>query len=797
MRFGYFDNKRREYVIDNPATPRSWTNYLGSTAFGSVITNNAGGYTFYKSAAQGRFLRMPFNSVPMDQPGRYLYLHDHDQKDFWSNSWQPVGKPLSAFKNICRHGTGYTTIASEYKKISSEATYFVPNGKNYECWIVKVKNEDTKHRQLSLFTYVEYASNWNAQDDLINLQYTQYIVNVQAKGNIIDHGTNINLPELPDNFEEKDQGRHTFLAISGALVKGHDTDREAFLGPYRTYANPIVVEEGQCRNSSGVGDNGCGVFQVPLSLAPGEEKSFLVLMGVGAADKEGKAAVADFDTVEKAEQALEEVKQTWHSQLNNFSVDTPDEDFNNFLNTWAPYNCLITNSWSRAASLIYNGERDGLGYRDSVQDVMGTAHLIPEATRERLRLMLSGQVSTGGALPVVKPFAHYPGKMQAPSAEEYRSDDCLWLFNAVPLYVQESGEVDFYKEVIPYADQGEDTVFGHLRRAIMFNLERLGQHGLPCGLLADWNDCLELGQAGETTFVAFQLRHALITYQEIAELLAAPEEAAWAKTELEKVDQNIAENAWDGEWFLRAYRHDGLKFGSQENEEGKIFLNPQVWSIISGYADAQQQEKVLKQVREQLATDFGVMVCAPPFVKTDYTVVRATLMNPGMKENAGIFNHTQGWAIMAEALAGNGDQAYAYFKATNPATYNESAEVRECEPYVVCQSTHSKYSPKYGASRLPWLSGAATWLYYAATQHILGVQPVLEGIKIDPCIPAHWKEFSVQRIFRDKTLHIAYKNPEQVQKGVKSIELNGTTLQGQMIPMELLQDTNNIIITLG
>ncbi|WP_338239553.1 GH36-type glycosyl hydrolase domain-containing protein [Persicobacter diffluens] len=796
MRFGFFDDENKEYVITNPETPRSWTNYLGSTDFGSVITNHAGGYSFFRSAAQGRFTRLRFNSIPMDQPGRYIYLHDHENKDFWSNSWQPVGKPVDQFKSVCRHGTGYTKISAEYSGINSEVIYFVPEGKHYECWIVKVKNDSDRFRKMSLFTYVEYAGNWNAQDDQVNLQYTQYTVKMTAKGNLIDHGTNVNLPSLPENFEEKDQGRHTFMGVAGALVKGFDTDREAFIGPYRTYANPLVVERGECGNTEAAGDNGCGVFQVPVALQPGEEKEFVVLMGVGSAEKEGAEAVATFDTVEKAKVAFEEVKNNWHRKIESLWVKTPDASFDSMINTWSPYNCLITYFWSRAASLIYNGERDGLGYRDSVQDVMGTAALIPSEVRERLILMLSGQVANGGAIPVVKPYAHFPGQMSAPKAEEYRSDDAMWLFNAVPLYVRETGDVDFYQLDIPFADQGSATVFGHLRRAIEFNLDRLGAHGLPCGLLADWNDCLELGQKGETVFVAFQLRYALKVYGEIAQMLKQEAEQTWAAEQLAVIDKNIEDHAWDGEWFLRAFRDDGMKFGTNEAEEGKIFLNPQAWSVISEYAQETRAEQVLVAVRKQLATDHGIMVCTPPFVKTDYRVVRATLMNPGMKENAGIFNHTQGWGIMAEAMVGNGDQAYEYFKATSPASYNDQAEIRQIEPYVVCQSTHSKHSPRFGASRVPWLSGAATWLYFSATQHILGVRPQLEGLEVNPCIPSSWDGFECSRLFRDKKINIKVQNPNRNCSGVSHIVIGDQRIEGSLIPNELLVDQMEILVVM-
>jgi cellobiose phosphorylase len=797
MRFGYFDDTNKEYVIERPDTPRSWSNYLGSTEYGAIITNNAGGYSFYKSAAQGRFTRLRFNVIPMDQPGRYLYLHDKESKDFWSTSWQPVGKPLKDFKTECRHGSAYTKISSEYSGIKSETLYFVPLGKNYECWLITLKNTGKKKRTLSAFTYVEYANNWHITQDMINLQYTQFIMKMDVVDSIIDHGTNVLMPSRPEHFEDGGQGRHTFLAITGAEVKGFDTDREIFLGPYRTYANPIAVEEGKCKNSLATGDNGCGTLQVDIDLQPGESKELIVLMGIGAAGVEGKQAVQETGNPLKVREEFQKLKQYWHSRIAGMSTATPDAEFNSMFNMWNPYNNLITYAWSRAASLVYTGERDGLGYRDTVQDMLGILHSIPDEVKHRLELMITGQVSTGGAMPVVKPFAHRPGREKPPKEREYRSDDCMWLFNTIPAYVKETGDISFYEKVLPYADKGKDTVLGHLRRAIGFNLERSGSHGLPCGLLADWNDCLELGQDGETTFVAFQLRYALKTYIEISKLLKKPKETQWAAKHLKTLDANLRKHAWDGKWFLRAYRADGLKFGSKENDEGSIFFEPQPWSIYSGHCTKEQGERLMDTVSDLLSTDYGWMICAPPIEKTDPRVIKARLFNKGMKENASVFCHTQGWGIIAEAILGRGNRAYEYYRKFMPAAYNTLADVRQIEPYVYCQFTNSKYSPRYGASRLPWLSGSASWAYYTAAQYILGIQPDYTGLRIDPCIPSDWKEISISRKFRGKNFQIVIRNPNCVQKGVRQITVNGKEIQGNLIPFKIMQDDNTVVVEMG
>ena len=797
MKYGFFDDERREYVITRPDTPRSWTNYLGSTEYGAVITNNAGGYSFYKSAAQGRFTRYRSNAIPMDQPGRNIYLRDMDSGDFWSNAWQPVGKSLSDYKSECRHGTAYTAINSQYSDIECDTTYFVPLNASHEVWWTKVSNHSTKPRKLRLFTFVEYTSNWNLTNDLLNLQYSAYIVKMSTHDGIIDHGTNVSMDPNPENFQDADQGRHTFLAIAGAKVSGFDTDRDEFIGPYRSYHNPVSVERGECSNSVAVADNGCGTLQIDIELQPGETREFSVLMGIGRAEEEGLATRKRFEKAGAAEEALNDVKNYWHSRLNNFFAETPDKELNSFFNTWNPYNCLITFAWSRAASLVYNGERDGLGFRDTVQDMLGTLHSIPKEAEERLEMMITGQVSTGGAMPVVKPYAHTPGSEIAPNEADYRSDDCMWLFNTIPALIKETGNLDYFDKVLPYADKGEDTVLNHLKRAIEFSLNRLGKHGMPCGLSADWNDCLVLGHDGETVFVAMQLRYALATYIEICSMKSLNSEITWAEAHLSTLDKNIDAHAWDGKWYRRAFRVDGYMFGSNENEEASIFLNPQTWSVLSGHADSNKAQQAMASVNQRLATDAGLMVLDPPVTKLDPKIMRARLFNPGMKENGAIFCHTQGWVVMAESILGNGNRSYDYLRTFMPAAFNEKAEVRESEPYVFCQSTHSKYSPRYGASRLPWLTGAATWAYHATSQYMLGIRPEYDGLKIDPCIPSTWPEFSATRVFRGKTFHIQVRNPDSVEKGIISLSLNGKTLAGNLLPIDQCEAENEVLAIMG
>jgi N,N'-diacetylchitobiose phosphorylase len=797
MQYGYFDDQSKEYVITRPDTPLSWSNYLGTTHYGAIITNNAGGYGFYKSGAQGRFLRLRFNSIPMDQPGRYFYLRDQESGDYWSVSWQPVGKPLEQFKSICRHGTAYTKISSEYAGIHAEATYFVPLGQIFEYWRLKVTNTSNRPRQLSAFTYCEFANDWNTSQDQVNLQYTLFIISGKLHHGLLRITSNEHMPIDPGGNVDHDWSRRLWMALVGAPLAGYDTSRAAFLGAYRSYDRPKVVEQGECTNSNVYGDNACGTLQANLILQPGESREMLVLLGIGDSELVGEPTVAKYGSLECATEEFARLKESWHSKLGGLKVETPDPQLNSMLNVWAPYNALITFAWSRSASLVYNGERDGLGYRDSVQDVLGVTISTPDAARERLELMLTGQVSTGGAMPLIKPFDHNPGRETPPPPESYRSDDCLWLFNAVPAYVTETGDVDFYNRVLPYADQGEATVFGHLRRALEFNLERTGRNGLPCGLAADWNDCLKLGYYGESLFVAFQVRLGLNIYAEVAELLGQPAESAWARQQCEQLDANIQKCCWDGDWFIWAISEDGTVYGTKEYEEGQVYLNTQVWSVISGAATPGQAQKCMQTVNDHLATPYGLMLSAPPFEKTPFNVMRAVLFLNGIKENAGIFNHTQGWGVMAECILGNGDRAYEYYRAFMPAAYNDRAEIRQSEPYVQAQTTYSTVSPRAGNTRTSWLSGAVPWAYYSATQYILGIRPEMNGLRIDPCIPASWPGFKATRQFRGKTISIVVKNPEGVCKGVKRLTLNDEYLSDGFIPLEQMKDSNQVEVIMG
>lgn len=795
MRYGHFDDHAKEYAIDRPDTPRSWTNYLGDTTYGAIISNNAGGYSFFRSGALGRFLRFRTNGVPMDQPGRYVYLRDAADGDFWSASWQPVGKPLEQYRSTCRFGTGYAVFDSAYRGIRSEMTCFVPLGAHHEVWQVRVTNTGAAPRRLALFTYVEFASSWNMAQDQVNLQYTQYIVDGSCVDGIIERGQNIHLAEDPADFTNDDQSRWNWMTLAGAPVASFDTDRDAFIGPYRTYANPQAVAAGRCGGTRAMGDNACGSLHAELELAAGETRTVTVLLGVGRRAA-GAAARARFAAPGAVQAALAEVTAHWHGRLGGLTVASGDALFDSFLNVWNPYNCLITCAWSRAASLVYNGERDGLGYRDSVQDLLAAALLDPEQTRGRMTLLLSGQESRGNAMPVVAPFRHRPGHEKPTDPHRIRSDDGLWLHQAVLNWVLETGDLAYLDREVPFADAGGATVLGHLRRAIEFTRAHRGAHGLPCGLDADWNDCLRMGHEGESVFVAFQLRQALAIYRDICLRLGRADEVTWASPLLAETDAAIARHGWDGGWFVRAFTEAGDVIGASSCREGSIFLNPQCWAVISGYDRGERGRTAMDAAHRLLGSDHGLHLCAPPFATVPCKEIRAVLFAPGTKENGGIFSQPQPWAVIAECLLGRPEHAWRIWRAFSPAHANDHAEVRQVEPYVHCQSVHGRPSRRHGNGRLPWLTGTATWAYVAATQHLLGVSPDWDGLRISPCLESAQRRLTVRRRFRGRDFEIRIANGA-TGVGVAELKLNGNRLPGDLVPLAASGASNLVEVRLN
>jgi N,N'-diacetylchitobiose phosphorylase len=794
MQYGFFDESQKEYVITKPDTPAPWANYLGSPEYGAIISNNAGGYSFVKSGANGRISRYRFNSINSDQPGRYIYIRDAESADYWSASWQPVGKDLSGYSSECRHGTGYSVMTSDYASIHTETLYYVPLDKTYEVWRLKVKNTDNRAREISTFGFIEFTNDGNYEQDQVNLQYTLYITRTYYRNNMILQSINDLLPEHDWRF----------FGVAGQDVDGYDGDRDVFVGPYRNYANPRSVVRGQCSNSLNFNGNSCGALQCNMVLQPGEEKELVFLLGAYGGE-EAAALIERYKDPSVVQEEYEELRNFWHKKLNRFQVLTPDEDLNQMVNVWNAYQCFITFIWSRAASFQYCGLRNGLGYRDTVQDIQGIIHLDHEMALERLRLMISAQVSNGGGLPLVK-FDHNPGHEKTPDDPEYgmetghpsyRADDALWLFPTVMKYLKESGNLAFLDEVIPYSDKGEATVYDHLKQALQFSLDRMGVHGMPVGLHADWNDCLRLGAKGESLFVAFQLYLGYRILIEIAEYKERHEDKKWLQGLLDELDHNIQKHAWEGNQFVRGFTEDNYTIGSENNEEASTWLNPQSWAVISGAAKPIQGALALEKVNQTLKTQHGAMLFYPPFKKYGLPVARMILFNETTKENAGIFSQTQGWLILAEAMAGNGNRAHEYYRSCNPAAMNGQADTRVLEPYVHGQFVEAANSPYFGRAHVHWLTGTASTIMVGVTEGILGVQPQFDGIRINPCVPASWTTFSMCREFRGRMLNIRVENKNGVQKGVSRITVNGTELRGDFIPLQLLQEENDVVVVLG
>lgn len=802
MNFGHFDLDKKEYVITNPATPAPWVNYLGSPEYGAIISNNAAGYSFVKSGANGRILRYRFNSN-MALPGRYIYIRDNETHDYWSASWQPVGKPLDKYKSECRHGTAYTVISADYADVHSEVTYYVPLNKTYEVWRAIITNTSSQAKQLSVYGFCEFTNENNYEQDQVNLQYTQFITRTTFEENKI-------LQHINENSGKDETGsnhRERFFGMVGADICGYNGSLDHFIGGYRTYSNPIAVESGRCDNVLNYNANACGALQSAITLGAGGTIELIYVVGQKD-NAEATAILNEYKTPGKVDAEIKELKSFWHSKLGNFQVKTPNDAFNNMINVWNAYNCFITFIWSRAASFIYCGLRNGYGYRDTVQDIQGIIHLDPELAADKIRFMLSAQVDNGAGLPLVK-FDHNAGHETCPDENDensvyaketghpsYRADDALWLFPTIVKYIGESGNKGFLDEVIVYSNGGEGTVYDHLKRAIHFSMTHLGDHHMPAGLHADWNDCLRMGKKGESTFVAFQLYYAMTVLKGYAVEKGDTEYVAY----LDKVQGELGDSlskCWDDDRWIRGIREDGVVVGAKKDPEANMWLNPQSWGVISGFANKDQAEKSLNSVHEILNTPYGVKLLEPPYVKHYFDGALMHIFNPDTKENGGIFSQSQGWIILAESLCGHGNRAFEYFLESSPAALNDKAEIRVIEPYAHGQFTESTRSPFEGRSHVHWLTGTASTVMVGCVEGILGMRPNAEGLVIDPAIPSEWESYTVEKVFRGKQLNMTFNNPSHAESGVASIVLNGKKLEGNFIPASALEDENEVVVTLG
>ena len=840
MRYGHFDDDRLEYVIDRVDVPASWINYLGVEDWCTVINQNAGGYSFYRSSQQGRVTRFRPNGVPLDRPGHYLYLRDDADGDYWSASWQPVGKSLAEANYRTRHGLSYSVFESSYRGIEASQRVFVPIGEDAEVWDVTLTNTTSESRELSLFGYVEFSFH-SVQIDNENFQMSLYASGADFADGVIEY-----------DFYYEPWTYHYFTATADPV--GFDTLRDAFLGAYRTETNPLALDRGECSGSQATTGNHCGALHHRVTLAPGETVRLAYVLGYGrrAAGRRVREKYADPKAVDAA---IAELAAYWERKRSVFSLQTPSAAMNTLLNSWTLLQSETCVVWSRFASFVEVGGRVGLGYRDTAQDIMSVVHTNPGKVRQRIEELLQGQMSWGYGLHLFDPLLFagnqrddipvgvklptvVPGKAGdlVHGLADACSDDHLWLVPSVIEYVKETGDLAFLDQVIPFADSELEaarraeilgaaeaerfdpapaSVYEHLRRAIEFTAEQVGENGIAKGLRADWNDCLNLG-GGQTALVSFLHIWAANALAGVVAHLAAtaPDAAASVRwtAEAERLAQITAEvtadvnrELWDGQWYLRGYTRDGVKIGSAENTEGRIFLEHMPWAVISGAADRDRGTSSMDAVRTHLASEYGTHLCWPSYTQVDDTLGYVTRVYPGVKENGAIFSHPNAWPIIAETMLGRGEAAMAYYDALAPFHANDSIEVRGAEPYVYVQFLYGRDHEWFGKAQNPWLTGTAGWMYTAATKYILGVRPDFDALVVDPCIPAEWAGFSVTREWLGATYFIEVRNPSKVSAGVATVELDGRLVEPSVAPAtgrkvaRLPRDgaDHRVVVTLG
>lgn len=805
MRYGIFDDQTQEYRIERPDTPMSWVNYLGTEDYCALVSNNASGYAFHASPKSGRMLRFRFNSVPMDRPGRYFYLRDAEDGDVWSVSWQPVAKPFRTptgevvgkvrpgdhvAEYECAHSPGVTRFVAKYREIVATARAFVPVGESAEVWELTLENRGKTARTLDLFGYVEWCF-WHIQQDLLNFQYILYTCRMDVADGIIDYSLRLWPFEEPKAY-----------FASTAPIESFDTDREVFLGGYRHEGEPVAVERGRCGNSLAVGGTPCGALHSRVDLLPGETRKISFIAGVGDAAVVGARMRALFAEEGAVDHAIAEVRAYWKGRLDKFKIQTPDPHVNSMGNVWNQVQCQTTFNWSRSASFNEAGGRDGLGFRDSCQDVLGVLHTIPEQVKLKLKELLRAQHSFGAAMHHVQPLSWTQGLHNV--TPPHFSDDHLWLLVAVPAYLRETGDFDFLEEVVDFADVGRGSVYEHLKSAIDFSWRERGPHGLCLGLSADWNDCLNLKGQGETAFSTFLLVKALREFLALSERRSSMHSECSRDLDqyggrLREILALVDQHAWDGEWFLRGFVDSGKKLGSRESVGSKIFLNAQSWAVLADAAPRELLVRAMDAVHEHLATPHGAVLNAPCYVEHDAEIGAITTFPPGLKENGGIFCHANTWAVVAEAMLGRGDRAFELYKAFLPAAKNDSADSYSMEPYAYAQFiTGNEHPHHFGRARNSWLTGTATWAFVALSQYLLGVRPDYDALLIQPAIPSSWSGFSVERVFRGATYRITVTGAGELRAatlGGRSVEVvPGEPLR---VPLAQAGTTLDVLVYLG
>lgn len=779
MRYGFFDDGAREYVIDRPDAPFSMTNYLGTQRMGAVISHNAGGYCWLDSPQYHRITRFRPNGVPLDFPGHYVYLRDEESGRFWSLSWQPTGLPLHEARYVCRHGLGYSTFCCDAEGIAASQTLFIPredDGRDprdpVEIFDVRIRNTTDRKRRLGVFGYVEFSFHHIDMDNQ-NFQMSLYAAGSHAEDGAV----------LMEAHYEEDSWQ--FFA-GNFEPDGFEGVRDAFIGPYRTERNPIGVARGALTGALELGGNPCGALHKAIELAPGEEKRVLFYLGTGR----GQAVRDARERYDEAgtDAAFAALKAWWNDRLSALQVRTPHENMNRSLNIWNLYQSEVNVLFSRFSSFIEVGGRTGLGYRDTAQDAMCIPHAEPGMCETRIVQLLRGQVAAGYGLHLFDPAWFEPQKTQSfqsptvvPTPEKGSmihglkdacADDALWLIPAIVENVRESGEISFFDRVIPYADEGEDTVWGHMKRALDFSYDHVGAHGVTCGLRADWNDCLNLG-GGESAMVAFLLIWATEHFLDAARHLGWEADAAHYAARMEAMKKVCQAQLWDGAWFLRGFTADGRPIGSHAAREGKVHLESNAWAVVSGAATRAQGLSCMDAVDEWLYTPYGLMLNAPSFTTPDDAIGFVTRVYPGIKENGAVFSHPNPWAWVAECRLGRGGRAMKLYDTLLPENQNDIMEIRQAEPYSYCQFIMGRDHTAHGRARHPFMTGSAGWAYYAATRYMLGIRPGFDGLTVDPCIPADWDGFEAVRRWRGAVYEIRVENPKHVEKGVRTLEVDG------------------------
>lgn len=819
MKFGYFDDANKEYVITSPKTPYPWINYLGTQDFFSLISNTAGGYSFYKDARLRRITRYRYNNVPVDMGGRYFYINEAGT--IWNPGWSPVKTELDAYE--CRHGMGYTQITGRKNDLKAEVTFFVPQNYTGEVQSVTLTNEGSTAKTFKLFSFVEWCL-WDAQDDTTNFQRNFNTGRVEIEGATIYHKTEYN----------ERRNHYAFYTVNSD-IDGFDTDRESFMGLYNGFGDPQVVVSGQSSNSVADGWSPIASHCKEITLAPGESKNLIYILGYAENPVEKKfeadgktlnkevahAMIEKYNTPDKVAAGLAELKAAWDKLLGIYTVNTPDEKVNRMVNIWNQYQCMVTFNLSRSASYFESGIGRGMGFRDSNQDLLGFVHQIPDRARERLIDLASTQLPDGGCYHQYQPLTK---KGNSDIGGDF-SDDPLWMILSVAAYIKETGDYSILDEMVPYDNDESKAkpMLDHLMVSFYHVCSNVGPHGLPLAMRADWNDCINLSCYSEQPGESFQtytspmfkdeggysktaesvMVATLFTYTgpafvDILKHKGMDDEAAKAQAEIDKMKKNVMDHAFDGDWFLRAYDNEGQKMGSRECEEGKIFIEPQGFAVMSEIGkDVGADIKTLDSIDKYLNTKHGLVLNNPAFTKYYVKYGEISTYPGGYKENAGIFCHNNAWIICAEAYAGRGDKAFEYYSKIAPAFNEEISDLHRTEPYVYGQMIAGKDAGRFGEGKNSWLTGTAAWNFVAISQYILGVQPDWNGLKIDPSIPAEWDGLTASRQFRGATYDISVSNPEHVCKGVKSVTVDGNAIDGNVLPVFGDGKTHKVEVVMG